>query len=597
MSADFSGIAKIGYIYRLIITTPRFGLIIVLQLASGFFTMSGIPMLIPVIGCLQSGQLNGSELPYHQLFAYLFEILGVSMTFNSLLVLSGIMIVTGQILVFLSTVVANYAQQDISANYRELVFSTYASADWLWLVSDRSGEMHNAVLREADSAGVAHLNSQRLVIYFVQATVFMCLAVILSFQATRAAMGIYVCLFVLNSLNSKYVNFLSGKFNEAFKSLANATANLLQNKKFFKSSLLHGVFLDRISILVAQSVRFKKRIILMEELQLFWNLLITATFLFALIGFRNQLNLKVSELLLIVVVFMRMGPYITSLYTAYLALNVQMPIHQSIEHRINELKRRVERSGTAAYDPKEPIIMDGVDFTYPGGKQVIKDLNIDVRPGQTVALVGSSGAGKSTILDLFLGLLQPDVGVIHYGSASHDGLDKKAFRRQVAYVGQETTMLDGSLLENLKIGNPQASDSFVYDILDKIQLAEFVNLLPEGLETMIGENGIKLSGGQRQRIALGRALIMKPRVLILDEATSEMDTETEAAIQDVIRKTGRNMTTLIVAHRLSTVRSADMIYVIENGHVFECGNYNELMAAQGRFYHLNSLQNNVTSSI
>lgn len=591
MPTDLLRVTKIGYIYRLVVTTPRFGWIILLQIISGFFTISGIPMLIPVIESLKTGRLNGETLEQNRLFAYLFDFIDIPMTFNSLLIFSCILIVTGQILVFLSSIVANFVQQDISANYRNRIFSAYSSVDWLWMVSDRSGEMHHAILREADAAGVAHLNSQRLVIYFIQATIFMCIAVMLSFSATRIAIGIYIGLFFLNSLNSRYVGRLSGQFNQTFKSLANATSNLLQNKKFFKSSYLYGAFLDRITGSIENAVRFKKRIILMEELQLFWNLMITATFLFVLIGFRNQLNLKVSELLLIVVVFMRMGPYITSLYTAYLALNVQMPIHQSIEMRIDELSINEERSGAHPYDPEKLIAMDAVNFAYPDGKQVIKRLNFELRPGETTALVGSSGAGKSTILDLLLGMLQPGSGTIKYGSIPHSELDKQAFRQQVAYVGQETTMLDGTLLENLKIGNPDATEDLVQDILAKVQLTDFVARLPAGLETLIGENGIKLSGGQRQRIALGRALIVKPSILILDEATSEMDTETEAAIQEVIRRLGQGMTTLLVAHRLSTVRLADTIYVIENGSVLENDTYEGLMALKGRFYRLNSMQN------
>lgn len=584
---------KIRYIFRLIVTTPRFALIILLQLVSGFFTICGIPMLIPVIESLKTGQIGGEASERFQALAAILETLGMGMTFNSLLVVSGILIVTGQVMVFMSTVVANFAQQDISADYRRRVFSAYSSVDWLWLLSSKSGEMHNAVLREADAAGVAHLNSQRLVIYCIQAMVFLCVALMLSFSATRMAMGVYLGLFVLNSVNSKFVNRLSGRFNEAFKRLANATANLLQNKKFFKASFLFEAFLDKVSGVIDQAVKYKKRIILLEELQLFWNLMITATFLFVLIGFRNSLGLTVSELLLIVVVFMRIGPYVTSLYTAYLALNVQMPIHRSIEQRIHKLEQNAERSGTGAYDPSMPVRLQGVDFAYPDGKKVIQDLSLVLNSGQTTALVGSSGAGKSTILDLLLGMLTPDAGSIWYGDVPHDQLNRHAFRRQVAYVGQETTMIDGTLRENLTIGRPGAGEKIIQDIVEKVQLSDFVERLPEGLETLIGENGIKLSGGQRQRIALGRALIMQPSILILDEATSEMDTETEAAIQEVIRQQESWMTTLIVAHRLSTVRSADTIYVIEKGHVEESGGYEDLMAAKGRFYYLNSLQSNL----
>ena len=308
---------------------------------------------------------------------------------------------------------------------------------------------------------------------------------------------------------------------------------------------------------------------------------------------RSVLGLGFSELLVVLLVFMRLGPYFNNLFTAYLALNTQVPIHRSIEERLNNLEQNKEVYGNEIFHYDRPIKFNDVSFKYPEGKNVINKISLEVEPLQSVAFVGSSGAGKSTILDLVLGLLKPGSGKIYYGDIPYDRLDTGSFRKNIAYVSQDTTLLDGTLLENLTIGCPEATEQMIKDVCERVHIDKFVRDLPEGLHTEIGENGIKLSGGQRQRVALGRALFMSPKLLILDEATSDLDTETEMLIQEAIQGLRQSMSIIIVAHRLSTVKSADIIYVIEDGSVCEAGTYSELIEKKGRFHYLNSLQPSV----
>ena len=221
---------------------------------------------------------------------------------------------------------------------------------------------------------------------------------------------------------------------------------------------------------------------------------------------------------------------------------------------------------------------------------VLKNVNLEINPLSSIAIVGGSGAGKSTLLDLFLGLLKPTSGVVHYGDIHHEELDIETLRGKVAYVSQDTTLLDGSLLYNLTITNPEVNETEVKDVCRKAQLNDFINKLPEGLATEIGENGIKLSGGQRQRVALARALMTNPEILILDEATSQLDSETERFIQQAIKELHKKLTIIIVAHRLSTVRFADTVYVLEKGKIVEQGTYVELLEQKGRLYELDELQ-------
>jgi len=585
-----ANVRKLRYIYRLIVQTPYFVWIIVLQIISGFASILGLPMLIPVIKYMNSDVSKEHSGNYSELFDKMFSILGIEPSFNCLLIVAFSLIVGGQVLIFMSSIVANFSQQNLAAGYRKRIYEGYSSADWRWLSREKSGEMYHAILREADGASVAHLNSQRIVIYLLQVVVFLFIVCRLSFLATLLAIVIYGSLFGINLVNSKYVARLSHSFNEMFKKLANATGGLLDNKKFFKSSLVHGPFIQKLFNYINETVRFRKRTILMEQLQTLCNLITTATFVVVLIWFRNTLSLDSSELLIVIFVFMRLGPYFTALFTAYLNLNTQIPMHLSIGKRLIDLEKNTETFGDKEFGCDKTIRFNNVSFKYPEGERVIKDISLSIKPFHCAAFVGSSGAGKSTILDLVLCLLKPDSGAIYFGDIPQDQLDTKKYRKNVAYVCQETTLLDGTLLENLIIGNPDASDDEIEDVLKQINLDSLITTLPDGILTEIGENGIKLSGGQRQRVVLGRALIMKPRILIMDEATSELDTESEYLIQEAIKEFRQDTTIIMVAHRLSTVRFSDIIYVVENGSICEAGKYEELLERKGRLHYLDSLQ-------
>jgi len=500
------------------------------------------------------------------------------------------MVLSGQILVFISSIIAEYAQLNIAAEYRKKLFSSYMAADWMWLASDKSGEMNYAIMKEAETAGVAHLNSQRIVIYSIQVLAFLFISAKLSLTITTVAIVVYGLLFFINSKNSDYVRNLAEDSNETSKMLSSSTANLSQNKKFFKASLLHKGSMERVFYYVEKAIRITKTINLREQLQISWTFFFSFTFLVGLIMFRGMLNIGFSELLVVILVFQRLSPQFNTLFSAYLAMNSNMPVYQSVMKRLKELEENKEDNGEKVFQYDSPIRFERVGFGYPGSGETVKNISFEIKPFQSTAFIGSSGAGKSTILDLITGLLKPESGTIYYGNIQHYQLDIISFRNRVAYVGQETTLLDGSLLENLTIGYPEATEQMVEDICKKIHIYELVRELPKGIHTEIGENGLKLSGGQRQRVALGRALFIRPKILILDEATSDLDTETEMLIQETIQNLCQHITIIIVAHRLSTVKSADNIYVVENGSICESGNYEELLRQKGRLYHLDSLR-------
>ena len=229
--------------------------------------------------------------------------------------------------------------------------------------------------------------------------------------------------------------------------------------------------------------------------------------------------------------------------------------------------------------------MDRVDVKFEEHKALDQiDLTIQV-PG-LVGIVGSSGAGKSTLVHALLGLVRPSGGAITFGGRALTSTPLKSWRRQIGYVPQETILFHASVVENMSLAQPGAGIAEIELAAKRAHAHEFISALPNGYDTIIGDQGVKLSGGQRQRLGIARALLSNPKLLLLDEAMSALDTESEAEVLKTLEELRSQIGILIVAHRLSAVQTADMICVIEGGRVVETGTWNELMARQTRLFAL-----------
>ncbi|MBQ4303108.1 MAG: ABC transporter ATP-binding protein [Lachnospiraceae bacterium] len=230
-------------------------------------------------------------------------------------------------------------------------------------------------------------------------------------------------------------------------------------------------------------------------------------------------------------------------------------------------------------------------YRYPGSeKRVLEDFCLDVRPGQTIAVVGESGAGKSTLMNLLVGFMMPESGQILIDGQDIRTINLKTYRRFLSVVPQTPLLFTGSLRDNITYGMDHVSEEKLEEALEAANLKKLVDQLPQGADTLLEEHGANLSGGQRQRIAIARALIRDPKVILLDEATSALDVVSELEIQKALERLVKDRTTFIVAHRLSTIRNADWIVVMEQGKIAEAGTYEDLLSRRGIFYHMESLQ-------
>jgi ATP-binding cassette subfamily B protein len=257
------------------------------------------------------------------------------------------------------------------------------------------------------------------------------------------------------------------------------------------------------------------------------------------------------------------------------------------------------RDSANAIDPGRligKIAFENVSFSYDGKRTAIDTLSLIIQPGQTIALVGASGAGKTTALSLLYRAFDPQTGVITVDGQDIRHYQLAALRRNIGVVFQEPLLFNRSIAENLRIGSPQATDAQLLEACARAQALDFIERQPQGLEANIGERGRALSGGERQRLSIARVILKDPPILILDEATSALDGTTELKLMEALEEVTRNRTTLVIANRLSTIRHADMILVMEGGRVIETGSFDALYAQHGRFTKIVNAQFNENKS-
>jgi ATP-binding cassette subfamily C protein len=487
--------------------------------------------------------------------------------------------------------VGHRMQFGVSHRMRTRLYAALAEARWLPLARMRGADLLNGLTTESDRVGSAAGFVVAFVVNMLLALAYITLALRVSAPVTGVAMVTGAILMaVLRPLRRASRSAGQG-LTAATATVAAAATEHLGALKVVKS---YGAeernarhFGAAATLAMEMGLRGWRAYADAGAVFLAGSAVLLAVVAYAAL---ELLNVTGGTVLLLIFVFYRLVPRLSQLQTVYQMIARDIPAWEALAARIEALE--AEREGLQPPDGTvrlaETVRFEDVSFTYePGVPDVVAGLDLDIQAFRTTALVGPSGSGKTTVADLMMGLVTPRLGRITVDGRPLQASWLRGWRDEIGYVAQETVLFNETVLANLRWARPDATEEEVWEALRLAAADRFVAALPDGLETTVGDRGVRLSGGERQRLALARALLRRPALLILDEATSALDTENERRIRDAIRALHGRTTILLITHRLPSVRDADVIHVMEAGRRVESGSFDELMArAGGRFRRL-----------
>lgn len=486
-------------------------------------------------------------------------------------------------------------QEDFASSLRRRLYRAISNVDWLVFTRSRSSDFTHALTTELDRIGAATALLLSLITNVILVLVYTLVALRLDVLMTTVVFVSGAGLLLALKRKTQSAQWTGEQVSLATNGLYAAAIEHLGGMKTVKSYSAEERSSKLFSDLARRVARIRFDTVRDQADASFWFGAGSVTILCIILYVAFEvLSIPAAGLLLLLFLFNRITPLLSSVQQSYQqCLNV-LPAFA----RVMDMMARCEAAAESGSERqkevelRDSIRLEGVSFSYGGEGTVaaIRELDLTIRAGETTAIVGPSGAGKSTIADLIMGLVTPTRGRVLIDDAPLGPELLRSWRGQIGYVAQDTFLFNDTVRANLLWARPDAGDEEIWQALE-LAAGEFVSELPQGLETVLGDRGVRLSGGERQRIALARALLREPSLLILDEATSALDSENERRIQTAVEGLQGRMTILAITHRLSTIRLADVIHVVENGRLVESEDWQMLMGKEdGRFAKLADAQ-------
>jgi ATP-binding cassette subfamily C protein len=465
------------------------------------------------------------------------------------------------------------------------LYQAIINADWLFLVRRRSSDFTHALTAELSRVTTCTFLLIGTMSNAILALVYIALALKLSAGMTSLVLATGALLLLLSRRWMRAVHQSGTAVSESVSEVYAAATEHLQNLKAMKFYDAQTSDLAMFSSLQSSALQQSLSNTRSQAAAAFWfeagSLLVLGGIIFASL---QILYVAPASILLLLAIFTRLFPRLTAAQNQFQAFLGELPAFENVMKIYHDCLANAEVPGVGTVGPAlaHEIRLDRVSFRYDAERPlVLDDLSLTIAAGRVTAIVGSSGAGKSTVADLVNGLLSPLTGRVLVDGIPLTPQAARAWRRHVGYVAQDTVLFHDTVRANLHWANPDASEQEMRESLG-LAAAEFVFELPQGLDTTVGDRGMLLSHGQRQRIALARALLRRPGLLILDEATSSLDFDNEKRILDAIERLQGRTTVLMIAHRVSAIQLAEMIFVIEDGRVAESGDWQSLSTRPSR---------------
>jgi len=487
-----------------------------------------------------------------------------------------------------ATTTSLYLVQKIKYSFCTRLFSETVTdifnAKWLFFTSIQQGKLLNTFTRELQIVGDTLAGFGRLASTLLQALVF----VIVPFYVSWKVMSITMAIIIIMYLPL----LLLGKMSERLGKMNTSAGN------DFMTSLQES--LGTVKIILGYGAQEKNKNLILEKFDIgvdaaiktavFDSGLQSAMVSFAALGLASvffvsrSVGVSLSEIAIIFVSFVRISGKIGQIIKEKTLLDRSLPSLGQVDEIRSRAVALKQTSGSIPFKLfQNNISIRDLTFAYPDHEPALKNISMNIAKSSMVAVVGESGAGKSTLIDVIMGFNEPDSGTVILDGIPLQEYDINSYRGRIGYVPQESILFNMTIAENIRWANGKASIEEIKHACQSANADSFIESFPDQYDTLVGDRGVRLSGGQLQRVALARAIVRKPDILILDEATSSLDTKSERQIQEAIEKITTGTTVIVIAHRLSTILKADQIYVMEKGEIIENGGYQELLRNNSLF--------------
>lgn len=526
---------------------------------------AGLMLLAPLLEI--SGVSGGSHVNANSPFGSIFSTFGFTASLQVVLCIYLVLIVIHSIFHWHLSILTSKLMLGFIDRLRQRLFDSIGATEWDFMARTHSAEFSHVLTVDIYRVQVALSSLVQILTVIIMLLVYSATAFFLSPVLTLMTAGVGATLLLFLRKHHRHSHKLGEDLTASTLRVHEDIGEYLAGLKLAKSGNVEARLSLRFSRNMQtareSSVAFARRYALSRGLfRLGGAIALCASVYIALV----IVMIPIATVLALAFIFTRLFPYLSQLQQAYEQLIYAIPAYKSYAVLCDRCEQAVEPVVAAhLYEFSKEILFNRVSYRSLEGADIINDLNLSIPVFSTTALVGPSGAGKSTIADLLAGLLAPGDG--HITIDGRELSDRRSWRDLVAYVPQETFLFNMTVRQNLLWITPEASDESLWEALDHAAAADFVRALPMGLDTVLGERGIRLSGGERQRLAIARALLRKPLLLVLDEATSALDQDNELHIQRTLSKLHRKLTIFLIAHRPATILCADRVMSLQNGRL------------------------------
>jgi ATP-binding cassette subfamily B protein len=560
---------------------------VVLVLAMALIEAASIVTLAPVIDLLTKQDLGSIT----KRVVSLMQLIGLPIGLLSMLALFLFFNFVKSIFAILVERMILKTQLSVQRDIMLDTFKSFFNARWEFFSSSKQGVLVNTFVNEINIVGKAFWSMAHYFANLFKIALYFIIPFCISWKVTSISLGCTI-FFAFPFL---MLGKLSTNLGRANTSTTNQVTGVLQEALSLAKLILGFGNQDKglARLKEACDAQWKAvlkswtLIVLISELYLPFGLLVLVITLFT----ARHFALPFSETSVLIYSLVKAVPQIGLFLKMKSSIDNFFPSYEQIITLKGRAKEFAQPQGGRAFSGfKRSISAQGLDFAYVGHKPVLHGINLLIHKGKMVAVVGESGSGKTTLIDLIMGFHKPSTGGIKVDDINLADFDLNSYRRRIGYVPQDSVLFNLTIADNLRWAKEDASDEEIRYACQMAHADEFIQGFQGGYDTLVGDRGVRLSGGQIQRIALARAILRKPEILILDEATSSLDTHSERLIQEAIENIAKETTVIVIAHRLSTIAKADYIYVLKKGRVIEEGSYAQLIAKNGEFRHMTQLQ-------